>query len=79
MFTNPKDNPIREGMTASVNFITAGASNVLNIPVNAVRNVSGKPSVEIPGGTFVPVTTGFTDGKSVEIISGLNQGDKVIY
>jgi len=79
MFTNPKDNPIREGMTASVNFITADASNVLNIPVNAVRNVGGKPSVEIPGGTFVPVTTGFTDGKSVEIISGLNQGDKVIY
>ena len=79
LFTNPKDNPIREGMTASVNFITAEALNVLNIPVEAVRNVSGKPSVEIPDGTFVPVTTGFTDGKSVEIISGLNLGDKITY
>ena len=79
MFTNPKDNPIREGMTASVNFITAQALNVLNIPVEAVRNVNGKPSVENLDGTFVPVTTGFTDGKSVEVISGLNLGDKITY
>lgn len=79
LFTNPKDNPIREGMTASVNFITAEALNVLNIPVEAVRNVNGKPSVENMDGTFTPVVTGFTDGKSVEIISGLNLGDKITY
>jgi len=79
LFTNPKDNPIREGMTASVNFITAEALNVLNIPVEAVRNVNGKPSVENIDGTFTPVVTGFTDGKSVEIISGLNLGDKITY
>lgn len=79
LFANPKDNPIREGMTASVKFITAEALNVLTVPVEAVRNVSGKPSVEITEGNFTPVTTGFTDGKKVEIISGLNLGDKVIY
>ena len=79
LFTNPKDNPIREGMTASVNFITAEAQNVLNIPVEAVRNVNGRPSVELPDGTFASVVTGFTDGKSVEIISGLNLGDKITY
>lgn len=79
LFTNPKDNPIREGMTASVKFITAEALNVLTVPVEAVRNVGGKPSVEITEGNFTPVTTDFTDGKKVEIISGLNVGDKVIY
>jgi len=79
LFTSNKENQVREGMTASINFITAEAPNVLAIPVEAVRNVNGKPSVETADNVFTPVTTGFTDGKSVEIISGLNLGDKVIY
>ena len=79
IFTAPKDSPIREGMTASVNFITAEALNVLTVPVDAVRNVNGKSSVETADNVFTPVVTGFTDGKRVEIISGLNLGDKVIY
>ena len=66
-------------MTASVNFITAEALNVLTLPVDAVRNVNGKPSVETADNVFTPVTTGFTDGKRVEVISGVNLGDKVIY
>ena len=79
LFTNQNDGQVREGMTASVNFITAEALNVLTVPVDAVRNVGGKPSVETADNVFTPVTTGFTDGKKVEIISGLNLGDKVIY
>lgn len=79
IFSSPKDSPIREGMTASVNFITAEALNVLTVPVDAVRNVNGKSSVETADNIFTPVTTGFTDGKKVEIISGLNLGDKVLY
>ena len=66
-------------MTAFVDFVTAGVRDVLVVPVDAVRNVGGKPSVELLSGEWKPVVTGFTDGKSVEIISGLSVGDKVVY
>lgn len=73
------DSGIREGMTASVDFITAEAPGVLAIPVEAVHNISGQPSVELADGTIAPVVTGFTDGKKVEVISGLQEGDTVLY
>lgn len=79
ILTKPTDSPIREGMTANVEFITAEAPNVLSVPVAAVRNVGGKPSVEMANGQITNVTTGFTDGKNVEIISGLNEGDAIVY
>jgi len=73
------ESQIREGMTATVEFITSEASNVLSAPVAAVRNIGGKPSVEKTDGTIANVTTGFTDGKKVEIVSGLNEGDIIVY
>ncbi len=80
IFDNPENSPIREGMTATLNFVLSGVQNVLTAPVQAVRNVNGKPSVQlVSSGEWVPVTTGYTDGQSVEIISGLNEGDKILY
>lgn len=79
LFQNTDDGQIREGMTASVNFITAGVADVLIVPVDAVRNVNGSPSVESVDGEWLPVTTGFTDGDYVEIISGLEIGDIILY
>lgn len=73
------ENQIREGMTASIEFVTAEAKDVLMVPVSAVRNVNGKPSVQLKTEEWIPVVTGFTDGKNVELISGLNQGDIVFY
>lgn len=73
------ENNVREGMTSNVEFITAQAQNVLSIPVAAVRNIGGKPSVEKADGTIANVITGFTDGKKVEVISGLNEGDAIVY
>lgn len=79
LLTNTGASQIREGMTASIDFITAEAPGVLSIPVTAVRNVGGKPSVELVSGQIANVVTGFTDGKNVEIISGLKEGDVVVY
>jgi len=70
---------IREGMTANIEFVTSEARDVLLIPVSAVRNVSGKPSVMLENKEWTPVVTGFTDGKNVEVISGLSVGDKILY
>ncbi|HAM87965.1 MAG: Secretion protein HlyD family protein [Candidatus Falkowbacteria bacterium GW2011_GWC2_38_22] len=77
--SDTKDSKIREGMTASVNFIIDGVADVLQIPVSAVRNVNSKPSVQLKSNEWVEVSTGFTDGKNVEIKSGLNVGDIVLY
>ncbi|MFA5108994.1 MAG: efflux RND transporter periplasmic adaptor subunit [Patescibacteria group bacterium] len=79
ILTNTGTSQIREGMTAAIEFITAETPGVLTVPVAAVHNIGGKPSVEKKDGTIANVTTGFTDGKKVEVISGLNEGDIIIY
>src|SRR3989339_231768 len=79
IITNTGEAKIREGMTAFVDFIIAEANNVLSIPVAAVRNIEGNPSTTLENGEIKKVTTGFTDGKNVEVINGLNAGDKIIY
>ncbi len=79
MVDNSANSPVREGMTASINFITAEAPNVLAVPVAAVHNVSGSPAVELADGQYAPVVTGFTDGTDVEVISGLKAGDLILY
>lgn len=76
---NSSEENIREGMTAFVDFISAEVKDVLIVPVSAVSNVEGQPSVQLTSGEWVPVTTGFTDGKEVEVISGLKAGDKIFY
>jgi len=70
---------IREGMSANIEFVAQEVRDVLIAPVSAIRNVEGKPSAQLVSGEWVPVTTGFTDGKNVEVISGLNAGDKILY
>jgi HlyD family secretion protein len=79
IFSNTEENQIREGMTASISFVTSGVENVLVAPVSAIKNVGGKPSVEFKDGQWLPVKTGFTDGKYVEITSGLSEGDIILY
>ncbi len=73
------EHQIREGMTAYLDFVISEARDILIIPVASVRNVAGKPSVQAQSGEWAPVTTGFTDGKNVEVIGGLNAGDKILY
>lgn len=76
---NPGKKKIREGMTVSLEFVLSEARDVLTAPVSAVRNVAGKPSVQNTAGEWLPLTTGFTDGKYVEIISGVKAGEKLMY
>lgn len=77
--TDLKDAPIREGMTAYVDFIIAEAQKVLVIPVAAVKSQSGKPAVLLQTGEWKNVQTGFTDGQMVEVLSGLEAGDIITY
>lgn len=76
---NKKSAGIKDGMTAYAEFILAEAQNVIVLPVAAIKNVGGKSSVKLINNETKVVETGFTDGKSVEIISGLTTADKVLY
>ena len=68
-----------EGMTAEVTFITKEVSDVLYVSNRTVFTEDGKQYVKVKreDGTIetVEVTTGFSDGTNVEILSGLNEGD----
>ena len=74
---------MRSGMTANVTFIVDAKHDVLTLPAEAVRQEHGRSTVLVqdpahhrqhPAG----VTTGLTDGKRVEIVSGLAAGDTVL-
>jgi len=52
------------------------------VPTHALHGDGGQKSVLVSGADGVPreqaVETGLSDGRQTEIISGLNEGDKVL-
>jgi len=82
---------MRSGMTTSVNFMVAEKAGVLTVPMAAIRQEGGKATVLI-GARDQPeggrrsdehpeerqVELGLSDGKTVEVKSGLAEGDTVL-
>jgi macrolide-specific efflux system membrane fusion protein len=69
------------GMTANVEFIIVSKPNVLTLPNAALKQRDGNKFVLVLSGTKPEprtIETGATDGKKVEVIGGLTEGDKVI-
>jgi membrane fusion protein, macrolide-specific efflux system len=73
---------MRSGMTATVTFLIAVRDNALLIPSHALRDEKGRKVVLVPDADGAPrtqmVETGLSDGRQTEIVSGLNEGDKVL-
>lgn len=73
---------MRSGMTATVTFLIAAKDDALRVPAHALRNDGGHKSVLVPGADGAPreqaVETGLSDGRQTEILSGLNEGDRVL-
>jgi len=73
---------MRSGMTATVTFLISAKENVLQVPAHALRDDDGRKTVLVPEANGVPreqeVETGLSDGRQTEILSGLNEGDKVL-
>jgi len=71
----PKDSPFLIGMTVEVNVITNKSENALVVPVEAVKDsavwLAGTPAIK------VPVETGRTDGKVVEVLKGLTGSETI--
>jgi macrolide-specific efflux system membrane fusion protein len=71
-------------MTANVEFIIAEKTGVLVIPKTALKKRGGRTEVLLPAGPGsaprppLPVETGITDGKMVEITAGLAEGETIV-
>jgi hypothetical protein len=77
----PADVKLINGAAATVEVVTATVTNALVLPVEAVAGSQGKGQVDVmqPDGTkkTVAVELGITDGKVIEIKSGLT-GDETV-
>lgn len=76
-----KDGRIKPGMTVSASIVTKRKDNVLLVPNAAVKTEGGQTFVEVlQNGTpqSVSVKVGLSNEVSTEIISGLQEGDKVV-
>lgn len=76
------ENLLNPGMVARVSIFVSEKNGVLTLPLSAIRSDKTGKYVMVPGPNGqtqnVPVTTGNSGDDRVEILSGLNEGDKVI-
>lgn len=80
----PKDDDMLVGMSATATITTESAEDVLTVPASAIQERGSKTYVytENDDGTLsgeTEVTTGVSDGTTVEITDGLSEGDTVYY
>jgi len=79
--TNFKEKILRPEMTANVSIYLEARKGVLTIPLSAIRRERGERFVTVlEGDKQAPrkVKTGWTSNGLIEIISGLNEGEKII-
>ncbi|MDD5254443.1 MAG: HlyD family efflux transporter periplasmic adaptor subunit [Candidatus Omnitrophica bacterium] len=73
----------RSGMNATIDFIQDSRENALLIPIDAIAWEGENPAVYVKGGTGQTplrrdIKLGISDGKNVEVISGLAKEDTVV-
>jgi HlyD family secretion protein len=72
---------LRQGLSVTVNLVTASKSNVLMVPNRAITRSQGKSYVNIQKGTTteqVAVTTGIANSQFTEISDGVTEGETVL-
>lgn len=74
---------ILPGMTAQVDIITQKKSDILVVPNTAIKPYQGEKAVQIMDDKtktviYQPIKVGLTGDMNTEVISGLNEGDKII-
>lgn len=74
---------MRSGMTANVTFSVERKEGALLVPADAVQQRGERSVVRMPGPEGAEpetreIETGLSDGKRVEVLSGLKEGEKVL-
>jgi len=80
-FSNTKDRWFKPGMFCRVTVNMKTKKDALVIPLAAVvkaNNSDGVYLINNDKSYYKSITTGITDGKHIEVISGLNAGDKIV-
>lgn len=83
--TIPEDDKMKQGMNASATITTEDREDVLTLPMNALQEKGNRTFVytekDDDGNLFgeTEVTTGLSDGSTVEITDGLEEGTTVYY
>jgi len=75
------DRELRDGMSATADIVLDRRENVLLIPNRAVRGSLGNYYVEVVAGEQIEkrqVSLGLSDGINTEVLSGLEEGEKVV-
>lgn len=76
------DNRLKPGMYARMSLTVEERKNVLLAPKNAVIDFESKRGVWVPNdqkrATFVPVTLGIEGPEQIEILTGLQEGDRFV-
>jgi len=81
IFTNTNDRWFKPGMFCRVSVNMKSKPNALVIPISAIVKNGSTESVYIINDKksyLKNITTALTDGKNVEVISGLKSGDKIV-
>jgi len=76
------DTRIKTGMTANLEIVTAQKNNMLLVPSTALLPKGNNRIVQVVGAdgktSDVQVETGLSDGSLTEIISGVNEGARIV-
>lgn len=70
------------GMSSEMSIVIRESNNALLVPIQAVKSKGGKYTVSVKSGDEtkdVEVEVGIQNSSSVEIVSGLKEGDIVVY
>ena len=81
IFSNTKDRWFKPGMFCRVNVNLKTKKDALVIPLAAVvklNNADGVYLINDDKSYYKSITTGITDGKFIEVTSGLKAGDKIV-
>lgn len=81
-FQKPEDANIFIGMTASVDFVTEEKIGVLTVPLVAIQSNGDKKFVTVKkdgNEVLTEITIGIQGESEVEVLTGLNEGDVVVY
>ena len=83
VFSGPDNEGIDVGTSATIKVVLDERKSVLALPVGAIYHADGKPYVYVLDENDFRqiqwIETGLTGDDKVEILSGLNEGDKVVY
>lgn len=73
------DERIRSGMNVTGEILVSNVSGALIIPSEALISGENGWTVQLQDGSYAPVTIGVTTDNQVQIVSGLAEGDVIVY